>query len=150
MLVEVTDIENFKIYLKDNYTEETTELENGDNEIDFNVDSSISESVASDRFELAFEPETLNIQDNELDNNNNIQLYPNPSSTGIVYLKHQNTFNGDVDVELFSMAGQKVNISSEAVSNSELKINTSSLSTGVYLVRLSNGQQSTTRKLIIQ
>jgi hypothetical protein len=149
MLVEVTDIENFKIYLKDNYTEETTELENGDNEIDFNVDSSISESVASDRFELAFEPETLNIQDNELDNNN-IQLYPNPSSTGIVYLKHQNTFNGDVDIELFSMAGQKVNVSSEPVSNSELKINTSSLSTGVYLVRLSHGQQSTTRKLIIQ
>ncbi|MBZ9650817.1 T9SS type A sorting domain-containing protein [Psychroflexus montanilacus] len=148
MLIKLTDIEGYDVFMKDNYTDEVIQLENDENKLIFSVDASIAESKASDRFEITFDPVTLSTQNNELANK--IQLYPNPSSSGTVFLKHDDSFGQDFSVEVYSMVGQKVEIPTERVSNTEVKLNTTSLSTGIYLVKSAYQSQTTTQKLVIQ
>ncbi|SDG57395.1 T9SS type A sorting domain-containing protein [Psychroflexus sediminis] len=148
MLIELSDIEGYEVFLKDNYLDRMIILENGGNNIDFTVDKSIAESSSSDRFELRFEPVTLSTQNSV--ESEVFELYPNPSSRGLVYLRHDPMTSEESAVEVFSMLGQKMKVASERVSNSEVKLNVSSLSTGLYLVKLSNSTQSRTKKLIIK
>ncbi|MBZ9778342.1 T9SS type A sorting domain-containing protein [Psychroflexus sp. CAK8W] len=147
MLVSLTEIEGYEVYIKDNYTGDILKLDDGDNKFDFNVDSSISESSSSDRFEITFEPVTLGTENIEAENN--FKLYPNPSSTGAVYIKYDAILGNEIETEVYSMIGKRMKVTSNRVSNSEVKLNTSSLSTGIYLVKLSNGSYTTTKKLVI-
>jgi hypothetical protein len=148
MLVKLSEIEGYDVFLKDKYTDEIVQLNNGDNKVMFTVDGSISGSKASDRFEITFEPVTLSTRENLFASQ--VQLYPNPSSNGMVYLKHDASFGNDINVELYSMIGQKMEIPTERVSNSEVKLNTTSLTSGIYLVKLSHQSQTATQKLVIK
>lgn len=71
----------------------------------------------------AFEPKTF-------------VLFPNPNETGIVY------FNRIADYELFDYSGKLIESKKEV-----LTINTSSLSTGIYVVKTSEG---ITKKLVVK
>ena len=63
-------------------------------------------------------------------------IFPNPSQNGIVY------FNRVADYELFDISGKKLSTQKQA-----LTIDTSALSTGIYLVKTGEG---ITKKLIIK
>lgn len=74
-----------------------------------------------------------------------LNLYPNPVSNGKVYITSKNDSNKDIII--FDVLGKKVLQST--ISSKELNI--SSLSPGVYIIKINEGDTATaTRKLIIK
>ncbi len=71
-----------------------------------------------------------------------LSIYPNPTTYNYIYVRN----NEDVKVEVFNVLGKKLIQTSITTSNSKLDI--SSLSSGIYLVKLSNSGSTTTRKII--
>ncbi len=73
-----------------------------------------------------------------------LSVYPNPSS-GIINLSG---FNNLADVAIYNIAGSKVYTNQNLTSGSQ--INVSDLTEGVYLLKVNDGKQSRTRKIIIK
>jgi uncharacterized protein YneF (UPF0154 family) len=73
-----------------------------------------------------------------------LSLYPNPASNGKIYITSKN--DSDKEVIIFDVLGKKV--LQAAISAKELNI--SALSPGVYIIKINEGDASTTRKLIVK
>lgn len=73
-----------------------------------------------------------------------LSVYPNPTSLNYVFVRN----NEDVKVEVYTVLGKKIIQKTIEPSNSQLDIST--LSKGVYLLKISNNGNSTTRKIIKQ
>lgn len=75
-----------------------------------------------------------------------LNLYPNPVSNGKVYITSKN--DSSKDVIIFDVLGKKV--LQTTISSKELNI--SSLSPGVYIIKINEGETSSsaTRKLIVK
>jgi hypothetical protein len=96
-----------------------------------NVTSSV---VSTESFELA-----------------NFALYPNPSYTGNFTLKFETNSSAQVGVQLFDLQGRRI-LTREFTSDQttfEESIPVGNLASGIYLVRVNQGNRSTTRNLII-
>ena len=148
MNVKIEAMPGYDIFLRDTYTEVDHQLNESENDIAFSVDSSIPASVNSDRFKIMFEKVTLGTSQNERIANS--QIYPNPSNSGFAYLSHNPDFNSELTISVFNILGQIIEIPKDRLSSSELKLNTSSLDSGIYLVKLTYQDQSTTHKLILE
>jgi len=149
MNVRVEVMPGYNIFLRDTYTEVDHQLNEGENDIAFSIDSSIPASVNSDRFKIRFEKTTLGTSQNERIASS--QIYPNPSNSGFAYLLHNPDFNSELKVSVFNILGQTIEIPKDRLSSSELRLlNTSSLDSGIYLVKLTHQTQSTTHKLIVE
>ncbi|AFU67219.1 secreted ice-binding cell surface protein (Por secretion system C-terminal sorting domain) [Psychroflexus torquis ATCC 700755] len=148
MNVEVESMSDYVIFLKDTYTEVDHQLNEGENDIAFSIDSSVPASINSDRFKIQFEKTTLGTSQNEMAGSS--QIYPNPSNSGFAYLLHNPDFNSELKVSVFNILGQSIAIPKDRLSSSELKLNTSSLNSGIYLIKLTYQTQTTTHKLIIE
>ena len=148
MNVKVEVMPDYDIFLRDTYTEVDHQLNEGENDIAFKINSSIPASINSDRFKIRFEKTTLCTS--KYERISSTQLYPNPSNSGFVYITHNPYFNNELKVSVFNVIGQNIEIQNERISTSELKLNTSSLNTGVYLIRLTYQTQTTTHKLIVE
>ncbi len=74
----------------------------------------------------------------------NLNVYPNPVGNGRVYITSKTT--APKDIEIFDVLGKRV--MSTTLSTKEL--NVSSLSPGVYIIKIKEGDQRATRKLIIK
>jgi hypothetical protein len=116
------------------------------NTYSFSVDSSIAESVATDRFELRFQTSTLGTDDFDAEG---ISVYPNPAS---------NVFNVDFgpnigrfdSLELFDISGRLV--AKQAISNQleQTQLDVNAFSSGVYLLKVSSNREQLTTKVIIK
>ena len=73
-----------------------------------------------------------------------LSIYPNPTTLDYVYIKN----DSEVQIEVFTILGKKV--LSETISSTNDKLDISSLSDGMYLLRISDQQNTTTRKIIKQ
>ena len=73
-----------------------------------------------------------------------LSVYPNPTSLNYIYVRYHDT----VKVELFNILGKK--IKEDLLENSQQKFDISHISNGMYLLKISNGENSTTRKIIKQ
>lgn len=72
-----------------------------------------------------------------------LSLYPNPVSSGKVYITTKNDL--DKEIQIFDVLGKKVfqtNLSTK-------ELNISTLSPGVYIIKIKEEEISSTRKLII-
>jgi hypothetical protein len=136
---------SFAVYLVDNYLGTQTEILSG-TVYDFTVDNSIPASVASDRFNLLFD-DVLGVNNNTFENN--ISLYPNPSKNGRFSIKTPN-LNGSVEVAITNYLGQQVYNQDFTIQNQEVNINAENLSTGIYIVRMTQGHKSFSTKLILE
>ncbi|WP_052503470.1 lamin tail domain-containing protein [Lacinutrix sp. Hel_I_90] len=74
----------------------------------------------------------------------NFSIYPNPVSNGTVTIK--TTANDVVTVNVFNVLGKRV--ISKALTNDTLDV--SQLSTGLYLIKLTQNGASTTKKLVVE
>lgn len=74
----------------------------------------------------------------------NLNVYPNPVGNGHVYITSKTT--APKDIEIFDVLGKRV--MDTTISSKEL--NVSSLSPGVYIIKIKEGDQRATRKLIIK
>jgi hypothetical protein len=73
-----------------------------------------------------------------------LNLYPNPVSTGKVYITSKNDL--DKEIQIFDVLGKKV--LQTIVSSRELNVAT--LTPGVYIIKIKEEEASTTRKLIVR
>jgi hypothetical protein len=74
----------------------------------------------------------------------NFSIYPNPVSNGTVTIK--TTSNDVVNVSVFNVLGKQV-ISKELTNDT---LDVSQLSTGLYLIKLTQNGASTTKKLVVE
>jgi len=142
MKFDVTDNLNTEVFIKDKYLDQVTEITSSENTYSFAIDSSIPESVASNRFSLVFEPVSLSIGDENLVN---LSLYPNPT-------KGNFSISGidsgqDTEVKIYNLIGQQV-YTAKSNGQSTLEIADFNGTTGVYLVKLKTNQGEKTFKLI--
>jgi len=73
-----------------------------------------------------------------------LNFYPNPVSTGKIYITSKSSLNKEVTI--FDVLGKKV---LQTVLNSR-ELNISSLSPGVYIIKIRENEVTATRKLIVK
>ncbi len=73
-----------------------------------------------------------------------LSFYPNPVSTGKIYITSKSAM--DKDVVIFDVLGKKV--LQATLTSKELNIAT--LSPGVYIIKIREGEATATRKLIVK
>jgi len=73
-----------------------------------------------------------------------LNFYPNPVSNGKVYISSKSM--QDKDIAIYDVLGKKV--LQATITSKEL--NVSSLSPGVYIIKIKEGEASATRKLIVK
>lgn len=130
--------ETLKVFLNDTYLNTQTELTES-TRYDFTVDTSISESIAQDRFYLSFEQVTLSNQSFE---EADVRLHPNPVENQL-QVKLPDSIEVK-EIRIYTMLGQEV-------TNSQSKtIDVSNLKSGIYLVEILTEQGKFTKKIIKQ
>jgi len=137
------------VYLKDHYTDSTTEIENNNSiTYSFNVDDSNPESVDSGRFELLFDEVSLG---NENQVAESFSLYPNPVSD-ILNINIPNAMIGqDLKLEIVDMSGRQV--ASEQIAADAKTVSTQiieQLSSGVYNVSITSNESNFNAKIIVK
>ena len=85
----------------------------------------------------------LTLSSNEF-NVNSFSIYPNPTNTGFVTIS--STTNDVMNVQVFDILGKEVK--NEVITNNTLDV--SSLTTGMYLVKITQNNASSTKKLVIR
>lgn len=73
-----------------------------------------------------------------------LNFYPNPASNGKIYITSKSTSNKEIAI--YDVLGKKV---LQAVMTSK-ELNISSLSPGVYIIKIKEGEATATRKLIVK
>ncbi|WP_299120446.1 T9SS type A sorting domain-containing protein [uncultured Winogradskyella sp.] len=86
-------------------------------------------------------PQTLSNDEFSLDK---VAIYPNPSDTGFVTIT--STSNDLMNIQIFDILGKQVK--NEILTNNTL--NVSNLKSGVYIVKMTQNNASTTKKLVIK
>jgi len=139
--IDVGSFAGFNVILEDYFLNTKTILNNnGMNEISFSINPSIGSDIAS-RFAISFENSTLSNSDEILDA---ITIYPNPVQNENVII---NAPVSNLNIEVFNALGQRVY---ETISSSNRTvIPATGLNSGLYIVKMSNEESSTSLKLII-
>jgi hypothetical protein len=137
---------NVEIFVQDNYLNTTTPI-TPDQAYAFSVDANIPASIAEDRFSLVFDNTTLGIAENTF--GYNFSLYPNPAPNGRFYVSTP-SLSGAAQVTLTNVLGQQVYAEQLDILNQEVQIHADKLSSGVYMMNLSQGDQSFSTKVIIE
>lgn len=82
-----------------------------------------------------------------------LQAYPNPTSAGFTNIAISD-ISGDVTIELFDANGSAVtkNVTNSSVKNQSVRVNTSTLSKGTYLVKITDNKTKETfnSKIVVQ
>ncbi|NNE31595.1 MAG: T9SS type A sorting domain-containing protein [Winogradskyella sp.] len=81
---------------------------------------------------------------NDQFNFESLELYPNPTNKGYITITTQNP--NDISIKVFDVLGKQVK--NEILTNNTL--NVSDLNSGIYIVKLTQNNASTTKKLVIK
>ncbi|MGM0634436.1 MAG: T9SS type A sorting domain-containing protein [Bacteroidota bacterium] len=139
--------ENYKVYIKDDYLDET-ELISGENSLYyFSIDHNVNASKAYNRFSIVFIDETFSTTTEEVQE---VSLFPNPVQEDYFYLQLNNWQTDNLQVEIFSLTGNKVHETNAAVTSNKLQISDVKLSSGMYIVKLTDDAGSSKQLKIIK
>ncbi|QSS97015.1 T9SS type A sorting domain-containing protein [Psychroflexus sp. ALD_RP9] len=143
--IEVTQLNSHNAFLIDNYTGIEYQLQNNTiNQVNFNVDTNISASTSSSRFNIRFNQTTLS--SNEVLNSDNVKLYPNPVVNEYFRVSLP-SFVNEAKIKVYNNLGQKL-ISEDIKSNN--KISSKGLKSGVYFIEISANENTYNTKLIVK
>ncbi|AUS05652.1 T9SS type A sorting domain-containing protein [Pseudotamlana carrageenivorans] len=106
-----------------------------------NLDNSLPTVTA--RYSLDFSP-TLSA--NNFDLKNSFSIYPNPTELGYVNISKKN--DSDVSVKIYNALGK--NVLEQTLPSSQSQLNVSRLSSGIYILKLTQNNTSTIKRLVIQ
>ncbi len=137
--------ENMGVFINDAYLGTQTELTDGF-VFDFMVDTNIPASIASDRFSLVFDNTTLGVAETTF--GYNFSLYPNPNQ-GKFNIKTPN-LSGEVNVEITNLLGQRVYKEQLFIENQSIEVFANNLVEGIYILKLSQGDNTMSQKFIIE
>jgi len=138
--ININNPDNKEVYLLDNYLGTQTLLDGTYLEHNFTTDQNVPASIATDRFVLQFNNTTLSNDTFDTDLSG-IQVYPNPVENVVNISKGQ--FNGEWEaLSIFDITGKRIINLDKLGSDSELNIDMSTLSNGLYILKVdtSNGQ----------
>ena len=78
-----------------------------------------------------------------------MSIYPNPSN-GVINVRFETTSNDIVKIELFDLQGRRVYRSNHTTNQSlfDEPIATGKLASGIYVLNVSQGNKSTTKRII--
>jgi hypothetical protein len=146
--INVGSFPDNEVYLSDNYTDDLHELdENSLNTISFTVDPNVDASVAMDRFSIVFQ-ETLGQENFD---KLNLQLYPNPTSNNQFNILSPELAGKTVNMTIADLNGRIIDQQEFSNFDRLQKVTPqTSLSTGVYLVKLESDGQQVDSKLIVE
>jgi hypothetical protein len=131
--------------LQDNFLNTSIPLVNGVNNINVYINSADA-SAAADRFSIVFENTVLS-SDDVL--NNGFTIFPNPVSNGVVTINAPSFVGQKVAVSVSSILGQQVYAMSTDFDSATLQLDTfTTLPVGMYIVTLSSGDHSISRKIV--
>ncbi|WP_460219580.1 T9SS type A sorting domain-containing protein [Psychroserpens sp. MEBiC05023] len=82
---------------------------------------------------------------NDLNTLSNLNLYPNPTST-VLHIETQNDAS-DLTYQVFDVLGKQI-ISGKAMENGLSQIDVSNLTNGLYLIQISSGDASETKRFV--
>lgn len=141
-----TGLNNVTAHLHDKFTNTMTELANEEEtEIDFTVDPGNPESIAEDRFEIVFS-EALGTDDFT---GNTFSIYPNPVQDNKFNISLSGIDNATV--ALYNALGQLISCNTTALSGNHLAVEpVTQLTAGIYMVQVSNGNKTVTKKILIK
>lgn len=74
----------------------------------------------------------------------NLNVYPNPVGNGKIYISSKSS--APKDVEIYDVLGKRVMQTTLATK----ELNISALNPGVYIIKIKEGEQRATRKLIVK
>ncbi len=142
----LTEVNDINVLLRDHYTGTDTLLENNDNTLyAFTIDPDDAASSATDRFEIVFE-ELLSTIDVAF--GNGFVLFPNPAQ-GEITLATKGINSEEVQLSMTNLLGQTVYTQTQTVkANGQLTLDASSLSQGVYVLKLTHNKGQFTTKFI--
>jgi len=98
--------------------------------------------------------QTINLEATTLSSNNfeltNLSIYPNPSN-GVINIRFATSSNDKVALELFDLQGRRVYNASFNSSQSlfDESVSVGNIANGIYLLKTSQGNKSTTKRIII-
>jgi hypothetical protein len=84
-------------------------------------------------------------QDNKGETIDGLNIYPNPVSTGRIYITSKSSLNKEI--EIYDVLGKKI-LTATLTSSKELNI--TSLTPGVYIIKIKEGDATATKKLIVK
>jgi hypothetical protein len=149
--IQIQQLEDsHQVYLHDAYLAENFLLDsNQENTHSFEVDTSIPESIDVNRFSLHFEATTL------ADSNFNqyqIRVYPNPVTQGNINLSWpvDSTTETTTQITLYDVLGKAVWNQENTPTEALLKIDVSTLPTGIYVLKANRGTAEYTTKVIVE
>jgi hypothetical protein len=82
----------------------------------------------------------------KLSENPTVSILPNPATTGKVFFIRSDR---NMTAQIISVLGQKISDSFQVTANEDYLVNAASLSTGVYIVRLTWNNKSFALRVII-
>ena len=127
------------VYLEDNVTNTWTLLNTGD----YTITPSV-ELTGTGRFFVHFSSTTLSLDDNTL---NGLQIYTESTAKTVV-VKGQ--LHANTSLVIFDSLGRRVMQTELDMASTSHSIPVSNLATGMYIVKLQNGLQTKTQKVMIR
>jgi len=132
------------IYLVDKYLNTQHPLNGGFNVYSFNVDLSIPESEDSDRFEILLEQTSLGNTDFS---QSELVVYPNPTNK-YIRLQTKNESEPILFARLFDIVGRQIKTINQPHPGNDWIIDMSTLSKGVYILKVKTEHNSFEKKII--
>ncbi len=86
--------------------------------------------------------------DGSVEKNSGLSLYPNPVQKGIPLQIQFNTLSANLEINVYNILGQKV-LSQKVGNHRFFQLNTSSLSTGIYLIQTKGLNLNITKKIMV-
>ena len=134
--VEGPNISTATVFLRDNLTQITTNLSEG------NYRFNAATGDYDNRFTLMFSPFIAGLNDATLENS--IIVHPNPTSDIII----ADSFNSEIlNTEIYDVRGRRI-VKTIAVESNKHTLDVSALETGVYYITINTKDGSVTKKII--
>jgi hypothetical protein len=89
----------------------------------------------------------LSVEDNQM-LSNSIKIFPNPATSEFTISQN---LSSEGTIQLYDISGKKIKdlFKGNFSANKNIRVETNGIATGIYLVKVNNGKQSVTKKLLI-
>jgi len=143
---DVSTFKDFDVYLVDNYKNITMKVNDG---FTYPIEiTSDSATIKDGRFKVVFQKSSTGTEELLSANSNNFVLFPNPASQNI-NLTLVTTKKGEYAYSILNQIGQEISHGKlDFAGKSKHAINIEDLSSGVYFVKVFNGDSSQTIRFI--
>jgi len=136
-------------YLLDKFTNLRTELDSeGVTLVPFSIDNAVPESLVANRFDIVFGESRLTTAENVFASATTV--YPNPVTANQFFIQLPSQTD-NITVKLTNMVGQEIYaVTPKVIQNKVIIQPEKTLQSGVYLVHISDGKSTATKKIIVK